>query len=66
MEDETKLALVSLSLLALVVISVFYMAMAEQSELEVRQELLQFKEQAFSRGHMVQCLGRTGYYLECD
>lgn len=24
------------------------------------------KEDAFKRGHMVQCLGKIGYYWECE
>lgn len=24
------------------------------------------KQQAFDRGYMVQCVGKTGYYWECD
>lgn len=24
------------------------------------------KRQAFERGHMVQCVGKTGYYWECE
>lgn len=24
------------------------------------------QQQAFERGHMVQCVGKTGYYWECE
>lgn len=24
------------------------------------------KHQAFQRGHMVECVGKTGYYWECE
>lgn len=24
------------------------------------------RKQAFERGHMVQCVGKTGYYWECE
>lgn len=26
----------------------------------------QIEQQAFERGHMVQCVGKTGYYWECE
>ena len=25
-----------------------------------------FKEEAFKRGYMIECLGKTGYYWECE
>ena len=25
-----------------------------------------FKQQAFDRGYMVQCIGKEGYYWECE
>ena len=30
-----------------------------------KRELAYFKYQSFERGHMVQCLGKEGYYGEC-
>ena len=27
---------------------------------------LEFREEAFKRGYMVECLGKTGYHWECE
>jgi hypothetical protein len=28
--------------------------------------LVNYKQEAFDRGFMVECLGKSGYYWECD
>lgn len=30
------------------------------------EEREKIKQQSFERGHMVQCVGKTGYYWECE
>lgn len=29
-------------------------------------QLTDLKKEAYNRGHMVQCLGKTGYYWSCE
>ena len=33
--------------------------------INAKRDLAYFKYQSFERGHMVQCLGKVGYYWEC-
>jgi hypothetical protein len=58
---ECAFSIISVLILA-VTVSISSIVVLRDTE----QSLRDLKQQAFERGYMVQCLGRTGFYWECD
>jgi hypothetical protein len=56
MENEDLLAMVAVLFVITQIGSIFVLVYTIQN----------YKQEAFDRGFMVQCVGKTGYYWECE
>jgi uncharacterized membrane protein len=56
MENEDILAMVAVLFMITLIGSIFVLVYTIQN----------YEQEAFDRGFMVQCIGKTGYYWECE
>jgi hypothetical protein len=56
MENEDLLAMLAVLFMITLIGSIFVLVYTIQN----------YEQEAFDRGFMVQCVGKTGYYWECE